>query len=416
MNTVIFDEMIYIFQVVVLDRENRLMETSLFQLNPTNGQAKNIYKSDEIKGFAEKFYATQKGLLLTEKRGNSPYLYNLESNEMTAIDLAEDLRIRSFDLEKNTAIIIKQSNFSTNFKGNDEKSTYTEGDGTLLDVYLCDFSNDFQLTKVGRYQPSYVISTNKEETSLPHFLINNNNNSWVAPSFMMNRFPISPGALVGDEPLNATWESLTNHEMINELSFVNDQYVIARQFTDMGEISLAIFDIKNAKQSKTETVSKEDREKIKALFRGQATTEKTMLDPAIINQVFNASFYKIDLVTTTVDSTDGMVSTMTSTDSFMAVANGDNYSVFKQNEELLASISEDFILNEKSAPQFQDCLDLLFPLGHFDKKHKAFYNEANRWVFIRGESFGDKSGIVVNVDDHGEILGISPEEKIPGDH
>ena len=412
MNTVIADDQIYIFAVVILSREKRLMETSVIHLNTATGQTKTIYNSEEQKGIAEKFYATEKGLLLTEKRGNSPFFYNFESNEMTAIDLPEDYRIRSFDLGKNSAIIVQQSNFSTNSESHGGIQTYTEGEGNPLDVYLCDFSNKFKLNKIGDYQPSYVISTTKGETSLPRFTFNSDGSSWVAPSFIMNSFPLYPGALIGDKALYGSYESLNNHEMINELSFVNDQYIIAKQFTDMGEKTLAVFDIKNPKMSKDETVAKEDREKIRGLFREQFTAEKTMLDPAVISQVFDASFFKIDLVTTVVDSSDGMISTSTSTESFMAVARNDEYSVFKQNEEMVAILSEDFILNEKSAIQFQDCLDLLFPLGHFDKKHQAFYKKDDSWVFVRGESFGAKSGIVVRIDGDGKIVAVKPDKKI----
>lgn len=412
MNTVIMGDDIYVFHFRVLNREKRQMETSVSKINSQDGQLKTIYKSEEMLGFAERFYVTKNGLLMTEKRGNRPFLFNLDTNKMTPIELDEDFRIRSFDFEKNTAVIIKQSDFSTNSKSNDEKSTYTEGDGSLLDVYLCDFSDGFKLNQVGQYQPSYVISKNEEESFLPHFIIDDADYAWVGPSFMVNRFPIFPGALIGDPALTSTMESLVGGDMITEVSFVHDQYVVAKQYSDMGEIALVIFDLKNPKMNKTETVSQEDQDKIKALLRENLTTEKSALDPAIMSLVFDAKFYQVNMITTEVDSGDGYISTMTSTESFTAVNQDGVFAVLKQNEQLVPCVAESFVLNEKSAVQFQDTLDVLFPLGTFAQKHKAFYQQDDSWIFVRDESFGEKEGIIVNVDSNGKIVGIQPEGKL----
>jgi hypothetical protein len=412
LNTVIVDDEIFVFHVMVKDREKRLFETTIFKIDSDNGKVTNLYESMELLGFAERFYATKTGLLLTEKRGNNPFLFSFETNKMTALKLEDDFRIRAFDRARNCAIIIRQSNFSTSFEGNDEKSSYTEGDGSLLDVYLCDFSSEYALQGIGQYQPNYVLSNNEAEAFLPHFILESSEYDWVGPSFMVNRFPIYPGALIGDSNLNSSWESLVDYEMITEISFVSDHYSIASQFSETGETSLVVFDLKNPKLMKDETVGKEDRQRIKALFMGQSTTEKSVLDPAILSKVFDAAFYKVSLVTTSVDSSDGYVSSYTTTESFTAVAKDMDFSVFKQNENLVSCISKDFLLDQKSALLFQDALDVLMPVGHFAQEHKTFYQEADRWIFVRDESFGEKVGIVVNVDEDGKIIGINPEEKL----
>ena len=412
MNTAIIGEDIFVFYVRVIDYEKELFETVIQKVDTQNGQVEKLYQSEELLGIAERFYATGNGLLLTNKRGGEPYLFSLESNKMSAITLEEDYRIRSFDFQQNSAVIIRQSNFNTSSKSDDEKSSYTEGDGNALEVYLCDFSDNFKLTEIGKYQPSYVISKNEAETSLPHFVIESDKYSWVEQSFMVNRFPIYPGALIGDPFLHSTWESLNGYEGITKLTFVSDHYVIANQFGDNGEESLVVFDIKNPKVAKTESVSTEDRERIKALFMGKSTTEKSALDPAVMSRVFDAQFYQIDMVTTEIDSSDGYVSSMTSTESFTAVGRDGEYSVLKKNEQLVPYISESFVLNEESALLFQDTLDLMFPLGHFAKEHKAFYQEGDQWIFVRDESFGEKEGVTVSVDGDGKIVGILPGDKI----
>ncbi len=408
MNTVMKDDAFFVFQVQIQDREKRLYETSIFKISTKNGEVERIYNSDELLGIAEQFYATEQGLLLTEKRGNRPYLFNYKTQKMISINLEEDFRVRSFDRQKNTAIIIEQNQFGTNFTSKEGVSSYTEGDGSLLNVYTCDFSDAYQLTKVGQYQPSY----GGDQAPLPHFLIDKEDNNWVANSFMVNRYPLSPGELMGDQKLYKICESLVGYDRITSLTLVDDQYAIANQFSEMGETSLVVFDLKNPKLQKDETVAQGDRQSIEELFRSKFTTEKSRLNPEIMSLVFDARFYKIDLVTTEIDSSDGYVSTMTSTDSFLAMSRDDVFSVLKNNQELTEVISDDFLLNEQSAPRFQDALDELFPLGHFAKKHQAFYQKDNQWIFVRDESFGEKVGIAVLVAADGKIESIEPEGTI----
>ncbi len=178
------------------------------------------------------------------------------------------------------------------------------------------------------------------------------------------------------------------------------------------DVYVFVFNLQNPKLEKTETVSETDQERIKSLFRGTTTTEKSILDPAVLSQVLYPKYYKIDLVTTEVDSSDGQMSSSSSTETFIAAARDDVYSVFKKNEELAADVSGDFILNEKSALLFQDALDVLFPVGHFAEKHKAFYKNDDHWVFVRDESFGELTGIIVKVDGDGKVVTVGPDEKL----
>lgn len=415
MNTVIVGSDVYLFHLNILDREKGLYETSIFKVDGNSGEVNSVYNSQEMLGFAERFHATENGLLLTEKRGNRPFLFDLETNEMKAVELGEDYRVRAFDPERNCAIIIKQSNFSTQFNSNDGESTYTEGDGSLLDVYVCDFSNNFKLAKVGQYQPSYFLSENKDESRLPHFIIEDGSYAWVVSSFIVNSFPATPFVLVGDPALYSAWESLVGYTSITEVSFVGSQYILANQFSDVGETSLAVFNIQNPVLEKAETVAKSDRERIKSLLRKDTTTEKNILDPVILSQVFDARFYEINLVTTFVDTIDGDYSSSSSTESFVAVGRDAVYSVLKKNEELVPHVAADFLLDEKSAALFQDALDVLFPEGHFAEKHKTFYKKDDQWIFVRDESFGAKVGIKVTVNGDGKIISIESEDKISMD-
>lgn len=381
----------------------------IYKINTDDGDITDLYQADEMSGIAEQFFVTENGLLLTEKRGDRPFLFNLDTNTISAIDLEDDFRIRSFDLAHNSAVIVRQTNFSTKFKGDENKSSYTEGDGNPLEVHICDFSDDFKLTKVGLYQPSYVISKNADEISLPYFSMDDSEYDWVGPSFMENRFPLSAGQLIGDSPRRDILESLEGFDSISELTFIGDSYVVARKYSDSFEIFLVVYSLDNPRTNKVETVSRKDRETITKLLTENTVTEKRLLDLDSISPVFAARFYEVKLVTTEVDSSDGDMFTMTSTESFTAVGMDGIYYVLKQNDALVPLLAEGFVLNETSALAFQKALDELFPVGHFAEKHKAFYRENNRWVFVRDESFGKKEGIVVTVDGGGKILGIEPE-------
>ncbi len=409
MKTVRVGQDIYLFHAVILDRAKRLAETSIYKIDGSSGQAELVFNTREKSAFGERLYATRKGLLLTEKRGNNPFFFNIKSKTMKPIDLEDDFRVRAFDRGRDCAIIIRQTNFNTNFEGNDKRSSYTEGDGSLLDVYYCDFSDDFKLQKVGQYQPSYVISEDEAEAFLPHFIIEDDQYSWVEKSFMVNRYPVYPAGLIGDSRLYSTWESLVNHEFLTAITFSASRYAVASRYSEAGTYLLDVFDLENPKLERTQTVSLEDRKLIKALLQKNLTIEKRLIDPEVMSEIFDARFYEISLVTTEVDSSDGGISTSSSTTRFLAMSHDGIYSVLKKNQQLLPLVNDDFILNEGSALQFQNALDGLYPLGHFEEKHKAFHMKDGYWEFVRDESFGELEGIKVSVDDDGRITAIGAE-------
>ncbi len=78
---------------------------------------------------------------------------------------------------------------------------------------------------------------------------------------------------------------------------------------------------------------------------------------------------------------------------------------------LLPYISSDFKLkSEAEADEFEQMLDKLFPV--FFSSGKEIYKEDNMWFFIREESFGEKNGVVVTVDNDGVILMIEERDEV----
>jgi len=68
------------------------------------------------------------------------------------------------------------------------------------------------------------------------------------------------------------------------------------------------------------------------------------------------------------------------------------------------------LISEVEAKEFEKMLDLIFPV--FFPSGQEIYQENNTWVFIREESFGEKNGVIVKVDDQGKILSINKAEAI----
>lgn len=93
------------------------------------------------------------------------------------------------------------------------------------------------------------------------------------------------------------------------------------------------------------------------------------------------------------------------------IKSGETIAELTGPDVLLPYIASDFQLNsESSAGEFEEMLDLLFPV--FYSSGKEIYQENDTWVFIREESFGDKVGIIVQVDGQGNILSLHADDAV----
>jgi len=206
--------------------------------------------------------------------------------------------------------------------------------------------------------------------------------------------------------LKAKLEELDGHETIMDISVINDEFFLVKQFSKKGK--LLVFNFKTPTYKKKQRVSLKDRNNIKKLLNKNITTNKSLLVSKELGIVFDAIFYNIAIITVEKDETGSMKST----ENIKAVKNNkDEFLLFKEISDMTKIIKEDFILNSKTAKIFQDALDILFPLGHFDKKHKNNYQKGEKWFFIRGETFNKKTGVVVTIDKKGKIVKINKIRK-----
>jgi hypothetical protein len=93
--------------------------------------------------------------------------------------------------------------------------------------------------------------------------------------------------------------------------------------------------------------------------------------------------------------------------SFVMLAKNDNFSVVRSKSKLFEnqSFREEVIAGYKinttaEAQAFQDFIDQFL---YAEDEHKIFYKEDDIWVFVREESFGDLSGLLVSVNENGGI-------------
>jgi len=397
-------DILYLFHFKIINRKKREGKTSIFSINLKNGKVKLLFTTGKETGFAEKFIPMDDKILLTKKRGTNPYIFDIKTLKMKKIAIKDNYNIMFFDKKKNGAIVLNQSNYSTSSVSNEKGTSIIIGDGKLLDLYFCDFNKNYKLTKIGKYQPNFIDT--KEKKEIPHFIIEDKQYSWIEESYNKNRYPISPSDLVGDKKLEKIYKSLNGYEKISEINLVDKTFFITKKYTENFEKELCVFNIKNPKLTKASTVSLEDIASIKKLLNKNTTVEKKRLESTILPQVFNSMFYTVDIKTTIVDSSEDGVSSSSSTESFVAVSKNDNYKILKKEKQLLTYINKKFILGKKTALKFQEALDVIFPLGYWDKKKEEYFEKNGEWFFVRGESFSKKKAVVVKVDKKGEITSI----------
>lgn len=82
-----------------------------------------------------------------------------------------------------------------------------------------------------------------------------------------------------------------------------------------------------------------------------------------------------------------------------------NFGKFYGVDELLPLFKPSYkMTSQEQANVFEKVLDKLFPV--FYAGNKDIYQKDKQWFFIRDESFGEKEGVVVSVDDKGKVIDI----------
>lgn len=90
---------------------------------------------------------------------------------------------------------------------------------------------------------------------------------------------------------------------------------------------------------------------------------------------------------------------------------GDTLIELTAPDVLLPYIAPGFVITKKAeAKEFEKMLDVVFPT--FFSSGKEIYPAGDTWVFIREESFGEKKGVIVTVNNDGVIQKIREEDEV----
>jgi len=324
-------------------------------------------------------------VLDTEGKKGQPRIFNIERGEYEIFSTDENIRMLCASDKHNSYVVIKINEF---------------GEDDTVPVYVMDQNGQLS-ESVGIYDSRMRASTNKEENHMPGFTITNPDYNWIAEAFDNSGFPLSGFSIAMHPGIAEKYNQTANLFDIREIVAANETYMAAK-----GNYQLWVYNTLTPNTIKPQTVSDEDMEAILSYHKDKIEYLKSPYQSAALNEVFRAKFYSITEKT-------NLGGDFYSESSFIAYALNGEYEVLREKSQLNELLSPGFKLdNELTAATFQDALNALYPPGTFDTKHIQFYKKGNAWYFIRGESFGEKKGFVVNVDSSGKIEQIEEKSEI----
>lgn len=345
------------------------------------GTVKALLKETPDLGFVTNLVKMDAGLLVRPFRGQ-PMLLNIKKGSLKPIIEDEEFRMIFPVREKNGAIFGEM------------------GEEELVDVYFCDFADNFKLTAAGKYQPDFRASTETDEYDVPHFILDDKN-KWIDESYNKNRYPSMVMQLMDNTEVMESYNNLYNSTEISTISVIDNTWLIGNKYSSK---CLVVFNIVEPKLEKTPTVTADEIVAIDKLLENRYTVSGKALSHEEMSLIFSAKFFNLE-VSTQQDE-------YTYSSPYLAYSFNGEYKVLQDKAGLLPLINKDYTINEKSAVQFENVLDVLFPLGHFEKDDKENFRRDNQWMFVRDESFGEKDGIVVDFDENGKITKIEEKSNI----
>jgi hypothetical protein len=144
-------------------------------------------------------------------------------------------------------------------------------------------------------------------------------------------------------------------------------------------------------------LSEKEQNSLDELINSSISVEADALKNQSFSEVLDAEFY-------TVQVTYLHMGLELNSD-IMVAKHAGNFSKFYSVDELLPFIKSSYeISSVEQATEFEKVIDELFPV--FYNGDKEMYQKDKEWFFIRNESFGEKEGVVVTVDDKGKIIDI----------
>ncbi|MEZ4810599.1 MAG: hypothetical protein R2819_09585 [Allomuricauda sp.] len=133
----------------------------------------------------------------------------------------------------------------------------------------------------------------------------------------------------------------------------------------------------------------------------------TPLESEATQQILKDRVYCISLKTTNIYDDPA-----TDLDEFIVIDNGQHVTSCKKMKdntemtEFLTHIREDFVLNDETAPLFENLLDVLYPVESWKPDKREFLQKNGKWYFLRDAYFRTKQGFEISVDQQGKVTAI----------
>ena len=144
-------------------------------------------------------------------------------------------------------------------------------------------------------------------------------------------------------------------------------------------------------------LSENEQNSLDELINSSITVDADALKNQSFSEVLDADFYTVQVAYSHMG--------IELKSDLMVTKHAGNFSKFYNVDELLPFIKSSYkISSQEQAAEFEKVIDELFPV--FYAGDKEMYQKDKQWFFIRDESFGEKEGVVVSVDDKGKIIDI----------
>lgn len=182
--------------------------------------------------------------------------------------------------------------------------------------------------------------------------------------------------------------------------------------TKMKNIVTILFSLMFFLNISAQKVDSLNQKRIEAFVKSNIYVAPEQVDNAVTSKVFLGTFFKSKLKVS-FTPTESSNSTLTG-------INVHNDSVSKiesccSNQSfpiLLSLIKKDFLLkDEHTAKQFEEALDILYPVREKEIPHVEHMKKGLQWVFIRGSFFDSLQAFIVTTNAEGEVTKI--EYKLP---
>ncbi len=154
-------------------------------------------------------------------------------------------------------------------------------------------------------------------------------------------------------------------------------------------------------------VTAEEKESILQFVHDRIDVKTELIDDEVLSKFSSTRFFEVKLIE---KRPGGAVSTET----LMLLKEGDEFKRLepmgstKPCKQLMNVFEKKMIIQgEEDAKLVEAALDLLYPMGRFDKKHQKIYKEGDKWTFIRGDIFDNLQGFQFTVDDQGVVTAIN---------